>query len=231
MSSDASLPESFEAFRKSFFYGSRSDLNFKFLKSLTDAEAAEFFQGLLWKLGDTIDDGDARRLIQHVVDWQVRGYQRVDDHTYGDGPFTPFGKRLSESRLTLITSSGHFVNGQDPEPFGVRGMTQVEATARIEDFVRAAPQLSAIPFDTPADELRVRHGGYDTRGAERDPNIAFPIGPLAALRKEGVISELTPEAYSFVGATAQIPLLREAGPEWVAMFARKHVDAALLVPV
>ena len=229
--SDDSLPESFEAFRKSFFYGSRSDLNFKFLKSLTDAEAAEFFQGLLWKLGDAIDDGDASRLIAHVAEWQVRGYQRVEEHVYTDGPFTLLQKPVAESRLTLITSSGPFAEGHDPEPFGVRQMTQGEATARIQDFIKAAPQLSAIPFDTPADELRVRHGGYDIRGAQRDPNVVLPLGPLASLRKEGVIGELTPDAYSFVGATAQTELLKETGPEWVAMLARQHVDATLLVPV
>lgn len=231
MSFDASLPESFEAFRKSFFYGSRTDLNFKFLKSLTDAEAAEFFQGLLSKLGDTIDDGDPRRIIEHVVEWQARGYQRVDGHTYGDGPFAPLERRLAESRLTLMTSSGHFVKGQDPEPFGVREMTQAEAAARIDDFLKAAPSLSAIPFTTPPEELRVRHGGYDIRGAQRDPNVVLPLDPLVALRKEGIIGELTPDAYSFVGVTAQTRLLKETGPEWVDMFVRQQIDAALLVPV
>ena len=54
-----STGETVEAFRKSFFYGSRSDLGFKFLAHLSDAQASEFFQGLLAKLGDAYDSGDA----------------------------------------------------------------------------------------------------------------------------------------------------------------------------
>ena len=35
--------ESFQGFKDSFAYGSRTDLNFKFLKALSSDEAAEFF--------------------------------------------------------------------------------------------------------------------------------------------------------------------------------------------
>ena len=47
---DTPKPESFEDFKKSFSYGSRTDLNFKFLAKLSDDQAAKFFQDLLWKL-------------------------------------------------------------------------------------------------------------------------------------------------------------------------------------
>ncbi len=67
--------ESLEAFKNSFSYGPRNDLNFKFLKNLSAEEAARFFRELLWKLGDTYDDGDVTRLIEHAYQWQVRGYQ------------------------------------------------------------------------------------------------------------------------------------------------------------
>ena len=39
-------PESFEAFIKSFFYGKRSDLSFKFLSDLTPEDASIFIQSL-----------------------------------------------------------------------------------------------------------------------------------------------------------------------------------------
>ncbi|MFK7800948.1 MAG: hypothetical protein AB8G95_04905, partial [Anaerolineae bacterium] len=57
--------ESLEEFKNSFSYGSRPDLNFKFLASFSEEEAGDFFQELLNKLGDTINDGDATRLIDH----------------------------------------------------------------------------------------------------------------------------------------------------------------------
>ncbi len=40
------MPDDFQEFKKSFFYGSRTDF-FKFLASLADEDAAQFFQDLL----------------------------------------------------------------------------------------------------------------------------------------------------------------------------------------
>lgn len=231
MTTDNAENETFEAFKNSFSYGSRTDLNFKFLKHLPTEEAARFFQDLLCKLGDTLDDADATRLIDHVREWQGQGYGHFSGFTYDDGPFTPLARPLAQSRLTLLTSTGHFVAGHDPEPFGVKEMTQEKAIARIGDFLKAAPDLSPIPFDTPPDQLRVRHGGYDIRGVQADPDVALPLAPLRELQQDGTIGSLTDSAYSFVGATAQTRLLTQSGPEWVEMLRQQDVDAALLVPV
>ena len=54
--------ETFEDFKNSFSYGSRSDLNFKFLKNLSDEDASHFLQEFLWKMGDALNDGDFSRL-------------------------------------------------------------------------------------------------------------------------------------------------------------------------
>lgn len=223
---------SFEAFKNSFAYGSRNDLNFKFLKGLSDDEAATFFQELLWKLGDALVDGEFDRLVEHVYDWQLRVYSGGEAKwTYDEGPFTPLAQPLSDSRLTLISSSGHFVAGEDPCPFGVVTMTQEEATDRILQFLKSEPQLSSVPFATPRDALRVRHPGYDTRAAAADPNVVFPLDRLQEMAEEGLIGELTPEAHSFVGACSQRRLLRETAPRWVASIRQQNPDAALLVPV
>ncbi len=61
--------------------------------------------------------------------------------------------------------------------------------------------------------------------------MAFPIDILRDLDDEGVIGELHPEAYSFMGAAAQRRLLKENAPEWVAMLRDAGVDVVLLVPV
>ncbi|MFQ5742502.1 MAG: glycine/sarcosine/betaine reductase selenoprotein B family protein [Acidobacteriota bacterium] len=227
--------ESFEEFKNSFFYGSRTDLLFKFLKSLEAPQAAEFFRALLESLGECLDDGDFNRVIELVVDWQVRGYEASEGGkspwVYDDAPFTPLAKPLSGSRLALLTSSGHFVDGDDPEPFGVKKMSQQEAVSRIGDFLKVAPQLSAIPFDTPRGKLRVRHGGYDIRGAQAEPNVVLPLDRLRELEAEGAIGELLPEAFSFVGAASQLRLIKESAPAWAAMLQQRGVDVALLVPV
>jgi len=159
MTPDDLKGESFEEFKNSFSYGSRADLNFKFLRSLSNEEAARFFQELLWKLGDSLDDGQFDRIVEHVRQWQARGYGgTVRGWTYDEGPFTALRKPISESRLTLPTSSGHFVQGDDPQPFGVQGMTQEEALGRITEFLKTEPALSSIPKDTPREMLRARHG-------------------------------------------------------------------------
>ena len=66
------MSDNFQEFKNSFFYGSRADLNFKFLANLSDEDAAQFFQELLHKLADSLDDGDLHRLLAHVYQWQVR---------------------------------------------------------------------------------------------------------------------------------------------------------------
>jgi hypothetical protein len=229
---DSPKPESFEEFKKSFSYGSRNDLNFKFLTKLSDDQAARFFQDLLWKIGAAFDDGHFAQIVEHVCEWQEKAYSSEDKKfTYADGPFTPYKKRLSDSRLALITSTGHFVAGNDPEPLGAKNMTQQEAIEKIMEFVREAPQLSSLPVDTPEDRLRVRHGGYDIRGVQADPNVAFPLQRLLELEHEGAIGLLIRQAYSFVGACSQKRLLQQTGPQWVEIFKQQPVDVALLVPV
>lgn len=231
MTTSSPPPETLAEFKDSFSYGSRPDLNFKFLKHLPDQAAAEFFRLLLCKLGDALDDGDFSRLVDHVLEWQARGYAEAKQFAYADGPFTPLAKPLSEARMALISSSGHFVDGDDPEPLGIANMTQEMAMAKIMELIKAPPTLSAIPFDTPPQRLRVRHGGYDIHGAQADHNVVLPLDGLRHLQATGKIGALTDTAYSFMGVCAQTRLLKRNGPEWVSLLQARQVDALLLVPV
>lgn len=222
---------SFEEFKKSFSYGTRGDQNFKFLAHFSDEEAAGFFEGLLDKIGSVMDDGDWGSIVRHVVDGQIAGYAGPAKFTYAEGPFTKPGKPLAASNVALLTSNGHFVEGDDPHPFGVKNMTQREATDRIEDFLREEPVLSAIPKTTPIGKLKVRHGGYDINGALADHNVAFPLESLLELERRKIIGALAETAYSFVGACSQVRLRNETAPKWVDLLRKKEVDAALLVPI
>lgn len=231
MSNGTGHDESFRNFINSFSYASRTDLNFKFLAELSTERAAQFLQNLLWKLGDTINDGDVERIIGHIRDGQRQVYSEETRWTYDTGPFTPLKMPLSETRVALLTSSGHFVKNADPEPFGTKDMIQEEVIARIDECLKNEPTLSSIPAPTLKEDLCVRHPGYDIRGAQSDPNVAFPLERLRELHQEGMIGELAPNAYSFVGACSQVRLLKYSGPQWVAMFQQQHIDAALLIPV
>ena len=223
--------ETFEEFKNSFSYGSRSDMNFKFLKGLPEADAARFLQELLWKLGDSLNDGNMDRIAAHILAGQAQAYAGAGRFAYDEAPFTPLSRPVSELRLALVTSSGHFLAGDDPRPFGIENMTQEEAQARITEFSKEEPKLSEIPLGTPAEMLRVRHPGYDVRAAQADPNVNFPITRLREMQSEGNIGELFPVAYSFVGTTSQIRLQKHVGPEWVRMFQKNAIDAVVMVPV
>ncbi len=232
---DNTAPESLEAFRNSFSYGTRSDLNFKFLKMMSDEDAAAFLQTLLHQLGDAYDTGDVGPLIEAAYEAQIAGYLPSPDapppkFSFDEGPFTPVTTAPANAKVGMLTTSGHFVVGDDPEPFGETEMTQREATERIGEFLTATPSLSEIPSDTPTSDLRVRHGGYDIRSAVRDPNVTFPIDRLREARDDGRIGGLASTFFSFTGATSRGRLRGEL-PGWIERIHAEGVDVVLLVPV
>ncbi len=223
--------ESFKEFKDTFSYGKRNNLNFKFLSHLSEEEAADFIEKLLYNLGEYFNDGDEDKIIQHIVDGQIKAYSKTAKFTYHEGPFTKFKKELKDSKIGLITSSGHFVEGDDPEPFGTENMSQNEAIERIQEFIREKPSLSIIPKDTKLDDLKVRHGGYDISGAQNNHNTVIPIEILKDLEKNKEIKEFGNEIFSFVGACAQKPLIKEIKNSWMEVIKKQNLDAVLLVPV
>ncbi len=221
----------FKDFKNAFSYGERSNLNYKFFSKLTDEEAADFIEGLLSKAGTAIDDGDVTKIIEHIIQGQKQAYSKPAKFTYDEGPFISFNKDLSDSKIGLITSTGHFVAGDDPAPLNSPGMTQKEAENRIQEFLKEKPILSEIPKDTPINKLEVRHGGYDISGVLADHDTAFPLETLSVFEKENLIGELAPSVYSFVGACAQGELKKQVEQEWLNKIQAQHLDAVLLVPV
>ncbi len=233
-------PETLEEFRASFSYGARSNLNFKFVKGLSDAEFGDFLEELLDAVARATDRGDTNMHANEIVDvayrWQIESYStKVDPESfryrYDDVPLTPLSKPLSDSRLLLFTSSGHFVDGDDPMPFGETNLTQEQAEARINDSLKEPPTLSRIPVDTPLDNLRVRHGGYPVQAARLDPQVVMPLQHLRDLVADGAVGELVEYAYSFVGAAPQGLMRGRVGNEWAEMARDLEADAALLVPI
>ncbi|MDW7677008.1 MAG: glycine/sarcosine/betaine reductase selenoprotein B family protein [Bacillota bacterium] len=221
----------FDDFKNAFSYGERNNLNFKFLAHLNEAEAADFLEELLFLTGEYLNSGKGEKLTAHLVKGQKLAYSKPSKFTYQDGPFTPLTKKTSQARIGLLTSSGHFVAGDDPKPFGLSNMTQEEAIKKINQFLREKPTLSAIPKNTPTDELRVRHGGYDISGAQTDPGTVFPLENLRLMEERGVIGELAPAVHSFVGACAQGALKKEIERVWMPSIRELKLDAMLLIPV
>ena len=223
--------ESFDDFRSSFSYGSRSDLLFKFLKSGSEQLADEFFQELLALTGDLIDDGDPTAIVESIVRAQSAAYAGPGNFEYDDKPFTPLSKPVSESKIALLTTTGHFVEGEDPNPFGIENLTQEQAAKMNAEFGRANPELSEIPTTTPREQTCVRHGGYDIRATAADRNVSLPIDRLNEFAKDGIIGEFVSPAFSFVGLASQLRLKKQRAPEWAEQVKAAGADAAVLIPI
>lgn len=219
-------PMSFEEFRRSFYYGSHADMQFKFLASLEDRAAADAVAALLARVGEALDTGDWAGVRDAVHAAQVAAYRADDTPTVDDAPFTALPAALTDLRLAVISAGGVFRT--DDDPMGPHGPTQQESLALIKDFLRGAPTLSVIAKDTPDSELTARHPGYDARTAQRDPGTVFPLAVLRELEAQGRV-RLADNHYAFTGATSQVRLRTDVAPEWARRLPADGVDACLLV--
>ena len=227
------MSETFEEFKNSFFYGSRTDLSFKFLKALSEEEAGEFFSQVFTEVGALYDGATPERLIDLVYEWQVKAYQPKPgikrSYLYEDRPFHPLSKPLRETTVGLVTSSGHFA-GDDPPSDSRAHQDQEQTVTQIDEFLKRAPDLSEIPINASAEGIVVRHPGYDTRSATRDFGVSFPFQVLADEAARGKIGALSANAYSFVGACSQGRLRKELD-HWLDRWQSAGIEALFLVPV
>ncbi|MQA03363.1 MAG: hypothetical protein GEV07_11775 [Streptosporangiales bacterium] len=216
----------FEDFRTSFYYGEHADMQFKFLKSMSDELAADAIAEILQRLGEAFDTGDYAPVREAVYAAQVAAYEKDDGPTVEDAPFTVVDGDLADLRLALITAGGVFRVGDDP--MGPDGPTQAESLALIKQFLRGSPTLSEIPRDTPDAQLTARHPGYDALTAQRDPGTVFPLAVLRDLEAEGRV-QLADTHFAFTGATSQVRLREQTAPAWAERLVADEVDVCLLV--
>ena len=112
MADDGTHAETLAEFKDSFFYGSRSNLNVKFLANLAAERAGDFFAEMVAGISDLIDDGDPASVIERFIEWQRAAYAPHDEaksrFSHDEGAFTPLAKPLGESRVALV------IDGQLP---------------------------------------------------------------------------------------------------------------------
>lgn len=216
----------FESFRTSFYYGEHADMQLKFLARMTDQQAADSIAEVLGRVGEALDTGDMGPVRDALYTAQVAAYTEDDSPAVPDAPFAALVGDLRDHSLALISAGGIFRAGDDP--MGPDGPSQQESLALISEFLRGAPTLSAIPKDTPDDQLGARHPGYDARTAQRDPGTVFPLAVLRDVEAEGGV-RLADTHYSFTGATSQVRLREHVAPEWAQQLRAEGVGACLLV--
>ncbi len=129
-------------------------------------------------------------------------------------PWTRLARPLRECRVGLVASGGVYRAGQ------------------IAFHHRDDVSLRVIDSSVPAAELRTSHFAYDRTDARIDPNVVFPVDPLRSLATAGVIGDVSPRAYAFMGGIYSARRVRETlAPEISRRLAADQVDLALLVPV
>jgi D-proline reductase (dithiol) PrdB len=129
-------------------------------------------------------------------------------------PFVKPDGPLSACRLAMVTTAG--LHRRADRPFGPG-----EQTYRV------------IPAATPAADILQSHTsiGFDRAATIRDLNITFPIERARELVAHGVLGELAPNHYSFMGALRDVGRIEsETGPEVARRLQDEGADAVLLTP-
>ena len=133
-------------------------------------------------------------------------------------PWAPVTRPLGECRVALVTTSG--IHHKDQQPFD---MLDNEGD----------PSFREIEGATIASGYMITHDYYDHSDAEKDLNIIFPIDRLRELQTEGVIGDLAPRHYSFMGhidGRHIATLVNKSARQLVEKLRQDAVDAVLLTP-
>jgi hypothetical protein len=153
-------------------------------------------------------------------------------HYEGRGPFpgeeqpvwTPFEKRLAQSRIALLTSAGLYVKGKQPA-------FDLEREQKHPDW--GDPSWRAITESATAAAIAVAHLHINNEDILADPEIALPMQLLRRLASEGQIGGAVREHVSVMGF--QERTLREwqskTAPELVAHLRGQGADGLILAPV
>ena len=187
---------------------------------MTEEEQVLFLNGLLVKVVESREAGNASALWDYLEEWEEKGItlagQRARTPEVGATPWTPLGKPLNRSKVALVTTGGFYVEGQEPyETDGPEG---------LGDW-----SWRAIPKETPRDKLKVAHLHYDLSGPREDPNCVFPIDVFRDLERDGVIGQLADTNYSFMGYIERPDLLSgETAPEVAKRLKEDGVEAVVL---
>jgi D-proline reductase (dithiol) PrdB len=104
--------------------------------------------------------------------------------------WTPFAKRLAESRIALLTSAGIYLKASQPA-FDVDGERD-----RPE---WGDPTWRSIPATVGPEDLGIAHLHINDEDLLTDPEIALPLRGLEELAREGVIGGVVAEHVAVMG--------------------------------
>jgi len=160
--------------------------------------------------------------VQPPIDYIARtrdqysalGYPPYDwVHNGDEPPFATPSKPLNEASVGLIASGGIYVKGQIAFHFR-------------DDF-----SYREIDNRTPPTALRATHFAYDLKDVRKDANVVFPLETLHEIAAAGIVGEVGPRAYTFMGGIYSSRKVAEIlAPALADRLVTDEVDLALLVP-
>jgi D-proline reductase (dithiol) PrdB len=142
-----------------------------------------------------------------------------------DGPvWAPFEKRLVDARIALLTSAGLYLEGEQPPFDGER--EKAEPTW-------GDPTYRVLPASLEGRSLGMMQLHLNHEDVLADPEIALPLGGLAALVAEGRVGSVAPRHVSVMGyQQAGLDVWRrETSPAIVELLRDQDTDGLILAPV
>jgi D-proline reductase (dithiol) PrdB len=148
--------------------------------------------------------------------YQGLGYPPYQWAVNETAPFTPLKKSLRECRVSMLTSGG--ISHCTRPPFN----PQAKNDLRLDDVDSCASES----------DFEINDSYYDTRDAEKDLNVVFPLARMRELAEEGVIGSVASRLWSgFMGRTyIRSKVIKEAAPALARELQKDGVDLFVLVP-
>jgi len=138
--------------------------------------------------------------------------------------WAPATKRLAETRLTLLTSAGLYVESGQPS---------FDLERERRDPTWGDPGWRRLPHDLPPGRLAMAHLHLNPADILADRNVALPVDVLDELVAGGVVGGATPAHVSVMGYQEHgLAGWRDTtAPEIVGLLREQGADAVLLAPV
>jgi D-proline reductase (dithiol) PrdB len=136
-------------------------------------------------------------------------------------------KKLSESRVCLVSMAGVYRKGQ--KPFSTSpGMIPAPLRAmRFKD--QGDWSFREVSLEVDSADLSIAHAHYDHSDAEEDINCVFPLMRLVELEVEGFIGECADVHYALMGYVPAVQrIIDTVTKEILPLLRERKVDAVLV---
>jgi len=176
-----------------------------------------------YQWGDPPEPGecDPYRFVEEAITRVLSANVRFGE-AVTDIPFAQLSKPISDSRISLVSTAGLSMKGD--EPF------DMETEKRRPSW--GDPSWRRLSSDVETSTIQANHLHIDTKHLLTDLDVCFPVPLLHQLATEAVIGEVADSHYSIMGF--QGTDLRRIEPSCVAIadaMGVDGVDLAILIPV